>query len=76
MNIAIRLNAGNDRNGNPRRCYVILDGNNDIIKVIDEGYTGYAAIKDYPDINPSNVPTIATSASEYRDLLKNYRKRG
>lgn len=57
----IKLNAGNDRNGNPRRVFVELCGNI-INRVHDEGYSG--DIKDYSGIE------FATTPAEYRRLLR------
>jgi hypothetical protein len=41
---AIRLNAGNDSNGNPRRIYVVFDSTGKIVDAIDEGYSGINAL--------------------------------
>ena len=41
---AIKLNAGHDANGNPRRVYVIID-KGEIIGARAEGYNGYSALK-------------------------------
>lgn len=67
---AIKLNAGHDRNGNPRRCYVIMDDKK-IIDVIDEGYRGHLSIKEYTGLNV--VATFDTSPAQYRALLKEYK---
>lgn len=68
--VAIKLCAPNDRNGNPRRVYVVLDTfTGDIIDAIDEGYCGIGGLhKEYPDI-PS-PPEFYTTPAEYRSLLK------
>ena len=72
MLIAIRLNAGNDVNGNPRRAFVVMDSLG-IVEVIDEGYEGYNAVwKEYPDI--SVVATFMVKPKEYRDRLKEKRR--
>jgi hypothetical protein len=38
-----RYCARNDSNGNPRRVYVIRNGEGDIVATADEGYEGRAA---------------------------------
>lgn len=66
----IHLDAGNDQNGNPRRCYVCIDGVS--VRVIDEGYLGIEAA------HKAGMPreywplTIATTPREYRALLKEF----
>jgi hypothetical protein len=73
--MAIRLNAGNDSNGNPRRVYVVFDSTGKIIDAIDEGYSGIQALDEvYPKHNDS-VASFDTSPSEYRELVKSYSKR-
>lgn len=71
--IAIKLNAGHDRNGNPRRCYVVLNKNG-IVEAIDEGYDGYRALgKRYPKII-SAIAEFETTFKEYKELLHNWSK--
>jgi hypothetical protein len=43
--IAIHLDAGHSKNGNPRRGYVITDDNAQFIDYVDEGYLGDAALR-------------------------------
>jgi hypothetical protein len=73
---AIKLNAGNDRNGNPRRVFVVLDESGNIIEAIDEEYRGTAALFDKyapPDIGyPCE---FATTPKEYRELLRDWAKK-
>lgn len=70
--IAIHLNAGNNANGNPRRIYVVLDADANIVGTVDEGYEGNARLKrEYPGVKIG--PTFATSPAEYRDLCKHKR---
>lgn len=70
----IRLNAGNDANGNPRRVFVLLE-NNTITKVWDEGYQGSQAVpQEYQHILRENgYDTFDTTPKQYRDLLKRFR---
>ena len=69
---AIRLNAGNDRNGNPRRVFVILrDG--EVIATADEGYRGRAALDEawrgQGGEDKPYYPTFPTTASAYKELI-------
>lgn len=61
-----RLRARNDINGNPRRCFVVMDGRGAILDVIDEGYGGWPrecrGLIELPEIN--------VSAKEYASFLK------
>ncbi len=67
--IVIRLDAGHDRNGNPRRVFVALDARGNIIGCEDEGYSGEAvALKRWPRANMG--PTFATTPAAYRELVK------
>jgi hypothetical protein len=71
--IAIHLNAGNDRNGNPRRLFLILNEKATIVRAIDEGYEGTQAL--VPEF--ASVPVsqqIPTTYKEYRYLLKQFSK--
>ncbi len=55
------LKAPNDRNGNPRRCFVLMDAEGSIIKVIDEGYSGIPK----ECVGLIQLPTYDISATEY-----------
>lgn len=79
--IAIRFDAGNDRNGNPRRVYVILDcKSGNIIETVDEGYQGRGCLPRWLDeeqgiaYDLKDGGTFATTPREYRNLLKINRK--
>ena len=72
--VVIKLNAGNDVNGNPRRVFVVLDGEG-IVKAIDEGYAGTANLeKHFPGLKGCNVDTFETTPKEYRTLLREFGK--
>lgn len=60
------LKAGHDTNGNPRRCFVILDNTGTVLDVIDEGYAGRPLwLRDLVEL-----PNVTVSAGEYRSFLK------
>jgi hypothetical protein len=42
--MALHLCADNDSNGNPRRCFVVLDKAGRHVETIDEGYAGDGAL--------------------------------
>lgn len=42
--IALHLCAPNDANGNPQRCFAILNSEGGIFRVLDEGYAGEALL--------------------------------
>ena len=74
----IRLNAGNDTNGNPRRVYVGMDRNSCIVKVWDDGYQNPFGVGERSKEDQrlwrlaSYGPTFATTPAEYRFLLRNF----
>ena len=75
MLIAIHLNAGNDRNGNPRRVYVVLNENGAIVDTIDEGYSGDSGVRklrvDGEKVKMDFVfNRFETTPKEYRELVK------
>lgn len=60
MYYAIKLNAGNDRNGNPRRGWLVYDAQptgdpehptrSELVAWVEEGYAGIGALrKVYPE---------------------------
>lgn len=71
MKIAIRLNAGNDVNGNPRRVFVVLDPMVGVIDAIDEGYEGEAELRKRYRI--SSTADLDTTPRQYRELVKRAR---
>lgn len=68
--IAVKVNAGHDTNGNPRRGWIILDGKTgNMLDFVDEGYHGDSALKRaYPEAVRS-VQLLVTPG-EYRDLRR------
>ncbi len=70
MLIGVKLNAGHDRNGNPRRGWAIVNSETgDLVDFVDEGYRGWKALKlAYPDAIPG--PEFPTTAGTYRDLKR------
>lgn len=43
--IVIKLDAGKDRNGNPRRCYVLTHALDGFLDCVDEGYEGESSVR-------------------------------
>ncbi len=71
--VCIKLNAGNDRNGNPRRVYVLLSDTGSIVRAVDEGYDGIHALNRVPGAEGLRDPVeFATTPAEYRALLRDY----
>ena len=75
----VRLDAGNDANGNPRRLFLIMNPGG-IVAAVDEGYSGSSALvrafgKDTGDklVRKYDLGgTINTTPGEYRSLLKDF----
>ncbi len=73
MATLIRLDAGNDINGNPRRCYYRVDWERMRHKgphVWDEGYHGVNAVPSRLRLAAIHAPTFATTPKEYRALVR------
>lgn len=66
----IKLNAGNDRNGNPRCVFVLLDSGI-VKKVWDGGYKGSSVIPDHLRKFWMGE-SFLTTPNEYRYLLKTF----
>jgi hypothetical protein len=68
--LAIKLDAGNDTNGNPRRVFVIIDRKSgNMIDAIDEGYGGRQSLLDvYP--NAIEGPTYVTTPRQYHSTIR------
>lgn len=69
---AVKIDAGNDRNGNPRRGWLIYDNLGSFWGFVDEGYYGHSALK---ECCPKAVElcTIPTTPGVYRDAMKDRR---
>jgi hypothetical protein len=68
--IALHLDAGHTTNGNPRRCYLVIDpATLEHLAVIDEGFEGIAALRrHYPTARcAAEVPT---TPAHYRSLMR------
>jgi hypothetical protein len=73
----LHLDAGHDRNGNPRRLFLVLHRTGEIVAAVDEGYIGPRALEEYiPKVGKTlremNYCTIKTTAGEYRALLRRF----
>jgi hypothetical protein len=71
---AIKINAKNDANGNPRRGWVILntaEGYTACVDFVDEGYEGSQAVvkAGYPR-SLAEAPEFLVPYSEYRQMLQ------
>ena len=71
---AIKINAGNDSNGNPRRGWVVLstaEGYTAVADFCDEGYSGSTAVteKGYPR-SLADAPEFRVPVAEYRAMVR------
>lgn len=70
----IKLDAGHDRNGNPKRCYVLYfigsTGGATVENVWPEGYSSYDAVPTEYRYIARTAPTIPTTPSYYREMIK------
>jgi hypothetical protein len=69
MTELIRLNAGNDRDGNPRRIYAELAAGQ-VSRAWDEGYDGPHAVPVELRHAAANCATLSITVAQYRALLK------
>jgi hypothetical protein len=71
MSLAIHIDAGRDKNGNPRRGWIIADDGGSFIDFVDEGYQGAGALRAsaYSLVTPTTV-TIEVPPSVYRDAYR------
>ncbi len=63
----LHLKAKHDANGNPRRLYVALDGE-DVVGVWDEGYVGYNVLPGH--LQPLRRFTLEITPRQYRKLKR------
>ena len=65
----IKLNAGNDINGNPRQVYIVLD-QSQIIATYDIGYEGREAITNkHHKKAAGNARVFTTTPGEYKSFI-------
>lgn len=80
----LHLCADNDRNGDPRRCFAVLERATGYhVETIDEGYEGEGALyKRYPwfhhsvahrhGLTPAYATRVNTTPAEYRRWLRRF----
>lgn len=68
----IKLNAGNDNNGNPRRVWVGISPDGGISGAWNEGYAGRHAMP--ARLRNKSAMEFATTPAEYRSILKQFAK--
>lgn len=68
--LAVKVNAGHDTNGNPRRGWVTINcRKGDMVDFVDEGYQGNSGLKrQYP--HAVEGPELKVTPGEYRELKK------
>lgn len=74
MQIAIKVNAGHNTNGNPRRGWMITScTKGEMIDFVDEGYYGSSILrKEYP--RAVEGPELRVTPGEYLDLKRTAEK--
>ena len=70
MPIAIHINAGRNRNGNPKRGWIIVNEEGEFIDFVDEGYQGTGALQTSAFGAAKPTPTIDVVPSVYRDAMR------
>lgn len=69
----LHLNAGHDRNGNPRRVYVLIrevNGYSFVAGAWNEGYAGHHVVPAEYQHQAAMSVMIKVPVSEYRAMLK------
>ena len=72
MTLAIKIDAGNNTSGNPRRGWMLYDRDGYYLGFIDEGYAGREGIRNIRALTEGEV-TIPTTPAFYRSQLKKQR---
>jgi hypothetical protein len=70
MALAIKIEAGNDRNGNPRRGWIIADDNGSFINFINEGYSGAEALSAAGYANLPRTEAIDVLPATYKSAYR------
>ena len=63
------LSTTNDTNGNPRRLWMIYNVNGNVIRVIDEGYSGR------PDTQARELMPVNISPKEYNHIKEVFKSK-
>lgn len=71
MACMVNLNAGNDRNGNPRRIFILIQRGG-IVGGWDEGFRGTDAVPPSLRLAASRATTIAITSGQYRSLKRRF----
>lgn len=69
MYFAVKIEADNDRNGNPRRGWLVYDQTGTYAAFVDEGYRGEQALR-AEFSNVTVLTHVPTSASYYRTVKR------
>jgi hypothetical protein len=73
MHIALHLDAGHDRNGNPKRLVMVLDEKGDIVFVGEEGYAGTSALLVKSGFGHAAMgPRLEITPKEYKTILQEW----
>lgn len=62
--------ANNDKNGNPQRCYVLINPEGDQVAAWDEGYLGSDAVPGIWRRMAYDADRINVSVKDYKRLLR------
>ena len=69
MPAMIRLATTNDKNGNPRRVFVLFSEGGEILGAWDESYAGNRAVPADLYDKARQAPSFTTTPKGYRDAL-------
>jgi len=68
--LAVKINAGNNSNGNPRRGWFVYDREGYFQGFVDDGYAGYGGLRKlFPNVIEVGT-TIPTTPTAYREAMK------
>lgn len=65
--LAIYIDAGRDRNGNPKRGWIITNERGEFVDFVDEGFAGSGALRVSPYANVPSTQSIKVEGSVYKD---------
>jgi hypothetical protein len=71
--LAIYITAQNDRNGNPRRGWIIVDDSGVTVDFVDEGYSGREALAAAGYPRTHDTSRVEVTPREYASRVKRAR---